>query len=63
MNESGIGLSGLLLVTFIVLKLVGVISWSWIWVLSPFWIPAGLGLLFWIILMITLGIGYLKFKK
>ena len=24
---------------FIVLKLVGVISWSWWWVLSPLWIP------------------------
>ncbi len=24
---------------FIVLKLLGVITWSWLWVLSPFWIP------------------------
>ena len=24
---------------FIVLKLIGVISWSWWWVLSPLWIP------------------------
>ncbi|HHX67120.1 MAG TPA: hypothetical protein GX708_03570 [Gallicola sp.] len=24
---------------FIVLKLVGAISWSWWWVLSPLWIP------------------------
>lgn len=24
---------------FIVLKLVGVITWSWLWVLSPIWIP------------------------
>lgn len=29
----------LLLVAFIVLKLCGVISWSWWWVLSPVWIP------------------------
>lgn len=28
-----------LLITFIVLKLCGVISWSWWWVLSPLWIP------------------------
>ncbi len=26
-------------VIFIVLKLVGVIAWSWWWVLAPFWIP------------------------
>lgn len=24
---------------FIVLKLLDVITWSWLWVLSPFWIP------------------------
>lgn len=27
-------------IAFIVLKLVGVITWSWWWVLSPIWIPA-----------------------
>ena len=26
-------------IVFIVLKLVGVIDWSWFWVLAPFWIP------------------------
>jgi len=24
---------------FITLKLTGFITWSWLWVLSPFWIP------------------------
>ena len=39
-NESGgIGFLGLLTIVFIVLKLVGTITWSWWWVLSPFWIP------------------------
>lgn len=28
-----------LVVVFIVLKLCGVIHWSWGWVLAPFWIP------------------------
>jgi hypothetical protein len=32
-------LLGCLQVVFIVLKLVGVVNWSWVWVLSPFWIP------------------------
>lgn len=31
-------LDGVLLVVFIVLKLTGVIAWSWLWVLSPLWI-------------------------
>lgn len=34
-----IGLAGLLTVAFIVLKLCKVIDWSWIWVVSPTWIP------------------------
>lgn len=37
-TSGGIGFVGLLQITFIVLKLVGVISWSWVWVLSPLWI-------------------------
>lgn len=38
-NSTGIGISGFLGIAFVVLKLVGVISWSWLWVLAPFWIP------------------------
>ena len=34
----GIGFCGLLTIVFIVLKLLGKISWSWVWVLSPLWI-------------------------
>lgn len=37
-SSSGIGFTGLLTIVFIVLKLCGVISWSWLWVLSPIWI-------------------------
>lgn len=33
-----VGFSGLLTIAFIVLKLCGVIAWSWLWVLSPLWI-------------------------
>jgi len=38
-------LSGVLTVVFVVLKLVGVITWSWWWVLSPLWIGFLLGVL------------------
>ena len=39
-TSGGIGFTGLLTVAFIVLKLTGVIDWSWLWVLSPIWITA-----------------------
>ena len=48
-SVKGIGFCGLLAIVFIVLKLVGVISWSWLWVLSPIWISMGVGLIFCII--------------
>lgn len=33
-----VGFVGLLTIVFIVLKLTGVIAWSWGWVLAPIWI-------------------------
>ena len=36
-SSSGIGVSGLLGVVFVAMKLVGVIDWSWWWVTLPFW--------------------------
>jgi hypothetical protein len=44
-GSGGIGFVGLLTIAFIVLKLTGVIAWSWWWVLSPLWISFGLVLL------------------
>lgn len=35
----GMTLGGTLTVIFVVLKLVGVINWSWLWVLCPMWLP------------------------
>lgn len=51
-TSNGIGFTGLLTIVFIVLKLVGVISWSWVWVLAPFWIPLALIFAFFIIAVI-----------
>ena len=36
--------SGFLTLLFLVLKLTGTIGWDWIWVISPIWIPLGIGL-------------------
>ena len=37
-SSSGIGLPMVLFLIFLVLKLCGVIAWSWWWVTSPLWI-------------------------
>lgn len=52
----GVGFCGLLTIAFIVLKLIGKISWSWIWVLAPMWIPTAL----WILaIIIAFGIAFI----
>ena len=43
-NSPGIGFIGLLTLIFITLKLLGQITWSWWWVLSPVWIGIVLSL-------------------
>ena len=53
-TSGGIGFGSLLLLTFIILKLVGVIDWSWWWVLSPIWIPVALLLAVSILLFVVL---------
>ena len=54
--SGGIGFPGLLTVLFIGLKLTGNITWPWVWVLSPLWISALIGLtvlaIFFIILLL-----------
>lgn len=37
-SGGGLGFASVLQIVFIVLKLCNKIDWSWIWVLSPFWI-------------------------
>lgn len=57
-SSSGIGFVGLLTIVFIVLKLLGKITWSWWWVLSPLWISAAfviliiLGFLLWVFISV-----------
>lgn len=41
-STGGISFFGLLTIVFITLKLIGMIDWSWLWVLSPIWIPFAL---------------------
>ena len=39
------GLDIVLTIVFLVLKLCGVITWSWWWVFSPIWISWGVAIL------------------
>ena len=55
--KGGVGFCGLLTIVFIVLKLLGKIDWSWIWVLSPLWIP----FVIWVVVVVLI-IGFF-FKK
>ena len=50
----GIGVTGLLQILFIGLKLCGVINWSWLWVLAPTWIT---------LILIVLVIIYILWKN
>ena len=50
--------TSLLTIAFIVLKLLGVIDWSWWWVLSPIWISTLIGLLATIVILIWAEVKY-----
>ena len=43
--RGGAGFLSLLTILFIALKLLGIITWSWWWVLAPLWIPWSIALL------------------
>ena len=49
-KTGGIGFCGLLCIVFITLKLIGIINWSWLWVLAPIWIP----FVFWLVVIVII---------
>lgn len=52
---SGVNASSLLGIAFVILKLCGVINWSWLWVLSPFWIPASFVIVVFVVMAFLIG--------
>ena len=48
-NYNGLTLGGAFFLVLFVLKILGKISLSWVWVTAPLWIPIAIGLLFLII--------------
>jgi len=57
-STSGINILGLLGVAFVVLKLTGVIDWSWWWVTIPFWGGLALSL----VALLIVGFAYILFN-
>jgi hypothetical protein len=55
-SNGGIGLGTVLFLVFLILKLVGVITWSWWWVTAPLWIPVIVVLVAFVIIGLT-GVG------
>ena len=49
LRSGALSFTAALTIAFIVLKLAHYIEWSWLWVLSPIWIPIALSLLMFII--------------
>lgn len=41
-----VGLPGLLFLVLLVMKLMGYIAWSWLWVVAPLWVSLAAFLLF-----------------
>lgn len=50
--RGGTSLFGVLLILFVVLKLCGLITWPWVWVLAPLWIP----LVLWLLVLLCIGV-------
>jgi hypothetical protein len=46
-TSGGMGLGTVLFLIFLVLKLIGTITWSWWWVTAPLWIS----FIFWVLIV------------
>lgn len=55
-NNSGIGLTTILFLIFLVLKLCKIINWGWLWIFSPLWI----GTILWLLIYLVI---YLYYKR
>jgi Flp pilus assembly protein TadB len=57
----GLGFAEALTLLFIALKLCGVITWSWLWVLSPIWISLALVAMLGLIIVVITAIQKRKY--
>ena len=62
-RKSGLGFLNILTLILITLKLMGTITFSWLWVLSPLWLPVGIYIIAILIVSIVLGMFGILTKK
>ena len=62
MKEGGVGFAGLLFMVFLVLKLTGVIDWSWWWVTAPLWGAALLAVITVLVVAIIVTVSAMRSK-
>lgn len=53
-TKGGVSLATVLVIVFAVLKWTDVIDWSYVWVLSPWWITIALGLVITLISIVVI---------
>ena len=59
-----VGFTGILTIVFIILKLTGVLAWSWWWIFSLIWLPvAFIVVLYIIVIARVLGAGTAEYLK
>lgn len=58
-----IGFAGILQILFIAFKLLGIINWTWFWVLSPIWIEVAIVIAVFVVCFIIGVCKYLHKKK
>lgn len=54
--QAGFPLGSILVIIFVLAKLFGVISWSWLWVFSPLWIPTAVFLSAFAVALVVLAV-------
>jgi len=54
-SGGGLGVTSVLTIVFVVLKLTGVINWNWILVLSPFLIDLGIAIIIIVVWLLSKG--------
>ena len=60
-NSSGLGVLSVLQIIFLVLKLTGLITWSWVLVLIPLWIS--LSILALVVIAVIIAVCLEQFKR
>lgn len=62
-QKPSMGLGLILTIIFIILKLTDNIDWSWVWILSPLWVPSTISFCIAMVFLSLMLIGYIINKN